>query len=62
MTITNIQLRIPIDLILSRTTNKSFAKMYKNGKSIRATLCRKLPSLEDKSNSKKIFKSINKFL
>lgn len=46
--INQLQLRIPVELILRRAIERGYAKMRKDGKSIRATSCRKLSSLEDK--------------
>lgn len=46
--INQAQLRIPVELILLRAVDRGYAKVRKDGKSIRATSCRKLSSLEDK--------------
>ena len=46
--INQVQLRIPVELILRRAADCGYAKVRKDGKSIRATSCRKLSSLEDK--------------
>lgn len=46
--INQLQLRIPVDLILLRAVDWGYAKIRKDGKSIRATSCRKLSSFEDK--------------
>lgn len=46
--INQAQLRIPVELILQRAVDRGYAKVRKCGKSIRATSCRKLSSLEDK--------------
>lgn len=46
--INQAQLRIPVELILLRAVDCGYAKLRKDGKSIRATSCRKLSSLEDK--------------
>ena len=42
------QLRIPVELILRRAVTRGYARIRKDGKSIRATSCRKLSSLDDK--------------
>lgn len=46
--INQAQLRIPVELILRRAVDRGYARIRKDGKSIRATSCRKLSSLEDK--------------
>lgn len=46
--INQLQLRIPVELILLRAVNCGYAKIRKDGKSIRATSCRRFSSLEDK--------------
>lgn len=46
--INQVQLRIPVELILRRAVDRGYAKIRKDGKSIRATSCRKLSSFEDK--------------
>lgn len=46
--INQAQLRIPVELILRRAVDRGYAKIRKDGKSIRASSCRKLCSLEDK--------------
>lgn len=46
--INKAQLRIPVELILQRAVDRGYAKVRKDGKSIRASSCRKLSSLEDK--------------
>jgi group II intron reverse transcriptase/maturase len=46
--INRAQLRIPVELILQRAVDRGYAKIRKDGKSIRASSCRKLSSLEDK--------------
>ena len=43
-----VQLRIPVELLLRRAVERGYAKIRKDDKSIRATSCRKLSSLEDK--------------
>ena len=43
-----VQLRIPVEKILRRAVDRGYAKIRKDGKSIRASSCRKLSSLEDK--------------
>lgn len=47
--INQLQLRIPVELILLRAVDRGYAKIRKDGKSIRATSYRKLSSLNDKS-------------
>jgi len=42
------QLRVPVELILRRAVDRGYAKIRKDGISIRATSCRKLCSLDDK--------------
>jgi group II intron reverse transcriptase/maturase len=46
--INQVQLRIPVELLLRRAVDRGYAKVRKDGKSIRASSCRKLSSLEDK--------------
>lgn len=46
--INQLQLRIPVELILLRVVDRGYAKIRKDGKSIRPTSCRRLSSLEDK--------------
>lgn len=46
--INQAQLRIPVELILQRAVERGYAKTRKDGKSIRASSCRKLCSFEDK--------------
>lgn len=46
--INQLQLRIPVELILLRSVDRGYARIRKDGKSIRATSCRRLSSLEDK--------------
>lgn len=46
--INQVQLRIPIEEILQRATDRGYAKIRKDGKTYRATSCRKLASLPDK--------------
>jgi len=45
--INQVQLRIPVELLLRRAADRGYTKVRKDGKSIRATSCRKLSSLED---------------
>jgi retron-type reverse transcriptase len=42
-----MQLRIPVDLILQRAVEFNYMKLRKDGKTFRATSCRKLSSLKD---------------
>jgi RNA-directed DNA polymerase len=48
MLFNQVQLRIPVELIFRCAVDRGYAKIRKDGKSIRATSCRKLSSLEDK--------------
>jgi group II intron reverse transcriptase/maturase len=46
--INKAQLRIPVELLLRRAVDRGYAKIRKDSKTIRASSCRKLSSLEDK--------------
>lgn len=46
--INQVQLRVPVEDIMRRAADRGYAKVRKDGISIRATSCRKLASLEDK--------------
>lgn len=46
--INQVQLRIPVEELMRRAADRGYAKVRKDGISIRATSCRKLSSLEDK--------------